>query len=97
MLFSISSFCKVLEEWVFKLYVVMKSCYEFNKNIDKNNIKVDLKLFFDEFVFGDVVYLIRMCFDCGVFGVEGMVCLEDLFYEVLCSDEKIMFNGLLVV
>ena len=96
-LFSISSLRKVLEEWVPKLHAAMKSCHEFNKNIDENNTKVDLKLFLDEPAFGDVAHLTRMCFDCGVFGVEGMVCLEDLSHEVLCSEEKTMPNGPLAV
>ena len=76
-LFSINSLCKTLEEWIPKLHAATKSCFELNANWKDSNAEIELKSFLNEDVFGNVSYLTQMCFDCGVYGLEGLKCVED--------------------
>lgn len=54
----------------------MKSCFELNVNFEDSNNEVMLKSFLNVFVFDNVFYLVWMCFDCGVYGLDGLKCLE---------------------
>lgn len=76
-LFSINSLCKTLEEWIPKLHAAAKSCFELNADWKYSNAEIELKSFLNEDVFGNVSYLTQMCFDCGVYGLEGLRCVEN--------------------
>ena len=76
-LFSITSLCHVFEEWIPKLHKAMKSCLELSMNDNETNTEISLKYFLKETAFEDVSYLAQMCFDCGVYGLEGLQSLED--------------------
>lgn len=76
-LFSINSLCKTLEEWIPKLHAATKSCFELNANWKDSNAESELRSFLNGDVFGNVSYLTQMCFDCGVYGLEGLKCVED--------------------
>jgi len=76
-LFRINSLCKTLEEWIPKLHAATKSCFELNANWKDSNAEIELKSFLNEDVFGNVSYLTQMCFDCGVYGLEGLRCVEN--------------------
>ncbi|KAJ7369971.1 Hermansky-Pudlak syndrome 5 [Desmophyllum pertusum] len=95
-LFSISSLCRAFEEWIPKLHGATKSCLELNKNTDDNNTKIDLKYFLDGPAFADVSYLARMCFDCGVYGLEGMESFQDVFCHATSSSETLSSGSLVV-
>lgn len=72
-LFSITSLCCVLEEWIPELHEAMKSCLEMTDGDDSG-----LKRFLSATAFEDVSYLAQMCFDCGVYGGEGLQSFEDV-------------------
>lgn len=72
-LFSITSLCRVLEGWIPKLHEAMKSCLEMTDGDDSG-----LKRFLSATAFEDVSYLAQMCFDCGVYGGEGLQSFEDV-------------------
>ena len=72
-LFSITNLCRVLEEWIPKLHQAMKSCLEMTDGDDSG-----LKCFLSATAFEDVSYLAQMCFDCGVYGGEGLQSFEDV-------------------
>ena len=72
-LFSITSLCRVLEEWIPKLHEAIKSCLEMTDGDDSG-----LKRFLSATAFEDVSYLAQMCFDCGVYGSEGLQSFEDV-------------------
>lgn len=76
-LFSINSLCKTLEDWIPKLHAATKSCFELNATWKNSNAEIELKSFLNEDAFGNVSYLTQMCFDCGVYGLEGLKCVED--------------------
>lgn len=95
-LFSISSLCRAFEEWIPKLHGATKSCLELNKNSDGNNTNIDLKYFLDGPAFADVSYLARMCFDCGVYGLEGMEPFQDVFCNATSSSETSSSGSLVV-
>ncbi len=95
-LFSISSLRRAFEEWIPKLHGAMKSCLELNRNIEANDTKIDLKYFLDGPAFADVSYLARMCFDCGVYGLEGMESLQDVSCDAT-SSAKTSSSSCLVV
>ena len=63
----------------------MKSCLDLSKNHEGNNDNIDLKYFLDGPAFADVSYLTRMCFDCGVYGLEGMGSLQKASCDGLSS------------
>lgn len=71
--FSITSLCRVLEEWIPKLHQAMKSCLEMTDGDDSG-----LKRFLSAIAFEDVSYLAQMCFDCRVYGGEGLQSFEDV-------------------
>ncbi|XP_068762741.1 BLOC-2 complex member HPS5-like isoform X1 [Montipora capricornis] len=75
-LFSIRSLCETLEGWISNLHSASKSCYELNANSEDSNNEVTLKSFLNAPAFDNVSYLARMCFDCGVYGLDGLKCLE---------------------
>lgn len=77
-LFSITSLCCVLEEWIPKLHEAMKSCLEMTDRDDSGRNDNGLKRFLSETAFEDVSYLAQMCFDCGVYGSKGLQSLEDV-------------------
>lgn len=93
-LFSISSLCKAFEEWVPKLHAAMKSCLDLSKNHEGNNDNIDLKYFLDGPAFADVSYLARMCFDCGVYGLEGMESLQEVSCDGLSSAKQSSISSL---
>ena len=96
-LFSISSLRQAFQKWIPKLHAAMKSCLEMNKNDDGNNTYLDLKYFLDEPAFADVAYLTRMCFDCGVYGIESMKCFEDMSCDVTGGNDNTSSSSSLVV
>ena len=77
-LFSITSLCRVLEEWVPNLHEAMKSCLEMTHREDSGSEDNSLKRFLSATAFEDVSYLAQMCFDCGVYGSEGLQSLVDV-------------------
>ena len=77
-LFSITSLCRVLEEWIPKLHEAMKSCLEMTDRDDSGSNDNGLKRFLSATAFEDVSYLAQMCFDCGVYGSEGLQSFEDV-------------------
>lgn len=77
-LFSITSLCRVLEEWIPKLHQAMKSCVEMTDRDDSGSNDNGLKRFLSATAFEDVSYLAQMCFDCGVYGSEGLQSFEDV-------------------
>ena len=76
-LFSIRNLCRMFEDWIPKLHEATKSCFELNTNNNGSNSEIDLKSFMSGSAFHDVSHLTQMCFDCGVYGVEGLESLED--------------------
>ena len=76
-LFSITNLCRVLGEWIPKLHEAMKSCLEMTDRDDSGSNDNDLKRFLSTTAFEDVSYLAQMCFDCGVYGSEGLQSFED--------------------
>ena len=48
-----------------------------NANWKESNREIELKSFLNEDAFGNVSYLTQMCFDCGVYGLEGLKCVEE--------------------
>ena len=95
-LFSISSLCQAFEEWIPKLHGAMKSCLELNKSNEGNNATIDLKYFLDGMAFADVSYLARMCFDCGVYGLEGMESLQDVSSDAISNAKTSSSSSLMV-
>lgn len=95
-LFSISSLRQAFEEWIPKLHEAMKSCLELNKNSEGNDTKIDLKYFLDGPAFADVSYLAKMCFDCGVYGLEGMGSLHDVSCDATGSIKTSSSSSLVV-
>ena len=95
-LFSISSLCRTFEEWIPKLHEAMKSCIELNVNHDDSHTEIDLKSFLDGSAFDDVSYLAQMCFDCGVYGLEGLELLDDVYNQKKRISET-SSNGCLLV
>ena len=77
-LFSITSLCRVLEEWIPKLHEAMKSCLEMTDRDDSGSNNNGVKRFLSATAFEDVSYLAQMCFDCGVYGSEGLQSFEDV-------------------
>ena len=77
-LFSITSLCRVLEEWIPNLHEAMKSCLEMTDRVDSGSNNNGLKRFLSATAFEDVSYLAQMCFDCGVYGSEGLQSFEDV-------------------
>lgn len=77
-LFSITSLCRVLEEWIPKLHQAMKNCLEMANRADSGSNDNGLKGFLSATAFEDVSYLAQMCFDCGVYGSEGLQSFEDV-------------------
>ena len=77
-LFSITSLCRVLEEWIPNLHEAMKSCLEMTDRDDSGSNNNGLKRFLSATAFEDVSYLAQMCFDCGVYGSEGLQSFEDV-------------------
>lgn len=77
-LFSITSLCRVLGEWVPKLHEAMKSCLEMTDRDDSGSNDNGLKRFLSATAFEDVSYLAQMCFDCGVYGSEGLQTLVNV-------------------
>ena len=76
-LFSVTSLCRVLGEWIPKLHEAMKSCLEMTERDDSGSNDNGLKRFLSATAFEDVSYLAQMCFDCGVYGSEGLRSFED--------------------
>lgn len=95
-LFSISSLRQAFEEWVPKLHGAMKSCLQLNKSNEGNNATIDLKYFLDGLAFADVSYLARMCFDCGVYGLEGMESLQDVSSDAISNAKTSSSSSLMV-
>lgn len=77
-LFSITSLCRVLEEWILNLHEAMKSCLEMTDRDNSGSNNNGLKRFLSATAFEDVSYLAQMCFDCGVYGSEGLQSFEDV-------------------
>ena len=77
-LFSITSLCRVLEEWIPNLHEAMKSCLEMTDRDDSGSNNNGVKRFLSATAFEDVSYLAQMCFDCGVYGSEGLQSFEDV-------------------
>ena len=76
-LFSIRSLCQTFEEWVPNLHKALKSCHELKASINGSDTAIALTTFLDASAFDDISYLTQMCFDCGVYGLEGLDALDD--------------------
>lgn len=76
-LFSIRSLCQTFEEWVPNLHKALKSCHELKASINGSDTAIALTTFLDASAFDDISYLTQMCFDCGVYGREGLDALDD--------------------
>ena len=88
-LFSIRNLCRTFEDWIPKLHEATNSCFELNTNNNGSNTEIGLKSFMSGSAFHDVSYLTQMCFDCGVYGVEGLESLEDAHSQTKITSKTV--------